>query len=304
VGALFAAFAAALLSPLSRPDARASLRLDDENKSPLDPLLDLVLQPAGRGLAAVAAGAVMLALGLAQIHHGGGQASLSDFSATDDFDDLGRRRLPARAVLVAHSAQTIFAHWGGEVEDALRPDVLLVPIPFLSYPGMAERLIKQEPALKDLLRGHLLGGELDPGALQSLAAKRPVLLEMDVRVPQTLYGSLAPAGFYYAVFAGGATTIDERLRARAQRAFYRRLYERLGADRRQPDTRKQLIWHHFNDALYYMGYGDPESARASVRMAKNIEPRDRVLNDMEKTLADDQLKGPLDVTPFIKSIRQ
>ena len=62
---------------------------------------------------------------------------------------------------------------GGEVSETLRPDITLVPIPFLTYPGMVEALVEQDPDLAPFLRSYLLEGELRQADLQSLAQTDP-----------------------------------------------------------------------------------------------------------------------------------
>jgi hypothetical protein len=303
LAALFAAFVAALLAPLGGRESPGALVLTEE-KTLLELSIGILTTPAQRRSAAVFLVVVLVAaLGMAQIYRTAARASLAGFDARDDFDDLGRRELPPRAILLAHEPGTIFSHWGGQGEDGLRPDVKLVPVPFLSYPAMVDRLIKEKPELRDLLREHLLYGELGPEALQSLASRRPLLLEMDVRLRQNIYRTMVPSGLFYRVLPGGATDLDERAGARSQRAAYRRLYRRIGPGRKEPATRARLLWRHFTDALYYMGYGDLAAARATLRMARKIEPADKVLNAMEEALQDKGLKGAVDVTPFVKKLQ-
>jgi hypothetical protein len=304
LGALFAAFVAALLASLGGREAQGALVLTEE-RAPVERLLGLVATPARRRSAAAFLVALLVtALGGAQVFRTASRASLAGFHASDDFDDLDRRELPARAVVLAHNPGTIFSYWGGQAEDALRPDLILVPIPFLSYPGMTDSLIRKEPELGSLLREHLLHGELREDGAQSLAARRPLLVEMDARVPQELYRTMVPSGPFHEVLPGGATRLDERTAARSQRVAYRRLYRRIGPGRTEPATRARLVWRHFNDALYYMGYGDPAAARVALRMARKLEPADRVLEAMEKALPEEKTGVPVDVTPFVEMLRE
>ena len=74
-----------------------------------------------------------------------------------------------------------------------RPDLALVPMPFLGYPGTVDALARRHPQLTDLLRGVLLEGELRQPDLQSLAARGPLLVEMDLRVSRSLYETVVPA---------------------------------------------------------------------------------------------------------------
>lgn len=222
-------------------------------------------------------------------------SSLRGFADTDGFDDGLRRDVPERAVIFVHNPQTMFRYWGGAAEELLRPDVTMVPLPFLTYPGLVERLIAQDPALKPILRNHLLNDELNENDLQNLAARRPVLVEMDVRVPPALYRTMVPDGLYHRVMPDGATDEQERQGARHHAAAWEDLYAQLRFPL-DPDTKKQLMWRHFLDALYYAGYGDRERARWALDAALQIAPQANELVALKNAL--EQGSGPIDVTRF------
>jgi hypothetical protein len=279
IGALFAAFFAALVRP-----QRGSERTPSRS--------------------ALAIAAVVVVLGLAQIYNRMPKADLSGFAANDDVDDLLRREQPARAVLLLHAPQSIFLVWGGEAEDCLRPDITIVPIPFLSYPGMVDTLVASQPELRDLLRGYLLNGEFGEPELQNLAAKRPLMVEMDVRIRPSLYRSIVPAGLTYEVLAGGATDTDEQIAAMEQNETYKQLYERIGGQRFEQNTSRFLLWHHFTDSLYFMSLDDRKAAKNAIRMAKSIQPTAKPLDEMEALLAKTDEKGPIDITPFLEAIKK
>ncbi len=279
IGALFAAFFAALVRPQKGRDRSPSR-------------------------SALAIAAVVVVLGLAQIYNRTPKSDLSGFTATDDVDDLLRREQPTRAVVLLHAPQSVFLVWGGEAEDCLRPDITIVPVPFLSYPGMVDTLVANQPELRDLLRGYLLDGEFGEPELQNLAAKRPLMVEMDVRVSPSLYRSMVPAALAYEVLAGGATDTDEQVAAAEQRKTYRRLYERIGDQRLEQNTSRFLLWHHFTDALYYMSVGNRKTAKYAIRMAKGIQPTANPLQEMEALLAKDSEKTPIDITRFLEAIKK
>src|SRR5690606_30933426 len=99
---------------------------------------------------------VVAALGLAQLHRSAERSSLAAFHATDDFDEERVRRLPPHAVVLVHDPQAAFRHWSVEAVERSRPDVTLVPIPFLEYPGVVDALAARDPDVAELLRGYLL----------------------------------------------------------------------------------------------------------------------------------------------------
>jgi hypothetical protein len=247
--------------------------------------------------------AVVLALlvpaaAVAQVARHADQASLAAFADTDAFEDPLHRMLPPRAVVVAHAPQTIFHLWGGKASEHLRPDVTVVPVPFLPYPGMIDAMLDEAPELRAMLGGYALEGELRQPDLQSLASQRPLLVEMDPRVPPALYETLVPRGLYHEVLADGATDTDVRLGARSAEAAWTALYDLLPPPARDPETRHQLLWRHYNEALYFAGFGDREHAVAAAERGLAINPEARELRALRAALEADE-RGPLDVTPFM-----
>src|SRR5690606_10480012 len=210
-----------------------------------------------------------------------------------------RRDLPAGAVLLAHDPQTIFHYLGGESEEHLRPDVTLVPIPLLGYPGMVTELSDAHPELREVLRGYLLHGELRQPDLQSLAAQRPLLIEMDPRVPPALYETMVPAGLYHAVLPDGATKTDEALgRAGRERALAALEAGLPAPEGREAATQARLVWLHYTGALYYAGFGDLEAALGATRRGLAINPLEQQLRALEAALVEHRAaerRGPLDV---------
>jgi hypothetical protein len=253
----------------------------------------------------VIAVAAALALPLASAGHvarSGRTVDLGAFVATDALADPMRRDLPTGAVVLAHDPQTIFLYYGGEAQEHLRPDVTFVPMPLLTYPGMIDALTEAHPELVEVLRAYLLGGQLRQPDLQSLAAQRPLLLEMDLRVPASLYETLVPSGVFHAVLPDGATDVDE-LEGRATRE------RALGATMAQlpaspealdAQARAHLLWMRYTGALYYAGFGDREGAAAEVREGLRLNPFADELRRMEQAIdASPDERGPMDVRPFV-----
>lgn len=243
---------------------------------------------------------VVAALGLVQVKANATEASLASFHATDDFDEERVRRLPPNAVVLAHRPQTVFRHWSVSAVERARPDVTLVPIPFLGYPGVVEALVERDPDVAELLRGYLLEGELRQPDLQSIAARRPLLVELDVRVPLELYETLVPAGLYYEVVDSGATDTDVMEAAAPHEAVLARLYAHLGEEGvDETETRSELLWIHYMDALYFAHVGARGPAREATRRALALNPQARELLALDAALADPTEEGPLDVSPFV-----
>lgn len=239
------------------------------------------------------------ALGLTQLHTNASRSSLSAFHSTDDFDEERIRRLPPNAVVLVHRPETVFRHWAVAASERARPDVSMVPMTFLGYPGVVEALAARDPDLAELLRGYLLEGELRQPDLQSIAARRPLFLEMDVRVPRELYEAIVPAGLYYEVVDGGATDTDVIEASGPHAAAIDRLYAHLGQDALEDrDTRNNLLWLHYMDALYYASVGVLDPARDAIQRGLAIQPESAELRALSEVLQHLE-SGPIDITPYL-----
>jgi len=227
--------------------------------------------------------ATVLALGASfQFIRSAEGSTLANFVDTDVFDDGLRRSLPPRSVVLVHNPQTIFRFWGGEAEEQNRPDVTMIPLPLLTYPSLVDRLLKNEPELTPLLRSYVLDGTLSVAELQSLAALRPVYVEMDVRVTRDMMDLLVPEHLYHRVLTADTTETDEARAMHTHARLWGELYQRIGQPIEE-HTKTQLLWRHYADSL---GAG----------LALN--PHARELLMMRDALKAATPGEPVDVTPF------
>lgn len=242
-------------------------------------------------------GAVLALLASFQFVRSSGASSLADFVDTDVFDDGLRRSLPPRSIVLVHNPQTIFRFWGGEAEENNRPDVTMIPLPLLTYPSLVDRFVRDEPELTPLLRSYVLDGTLSVPELQSLAALRPVYVEMDVRVTQDMMELLVPEQLYYRVLTANTTDTDEAGAMHTHAALWGDLYQRIGRPI-EDHTLTQLIWRHYTDSLYFAAVGDTNAALRTVAAGLALNPHARELQMMQKVLKAATPGEPLDITPF------
>lgn len=250
-----------------------------------------------RPMLAPALGAMVALLAALQPLRAVETSSLRSFADTDVLDDGLRRALPTRAVVLAHNPQTIFRFWGGQAEEANRQDVTMVPLPLLTYPKLVDRLVKDQPELKPLLRSYVLEGTLDAAELQSLAAVRPVFVEMDVRVEPELFTLMVPEQLYHRVLTADTMDLDEATAMREHAALWSNIYERIGRPI-EAHTEAQLLWRHYADALYFAGVGDTNAALRTVAAGLALNPRASELRGLREALDRSTPGEPIDVTPF------
>jgi hypothetical protein len=284
VGALAVLLAAQREGDDEAPGAARNERRRGEGARPAHPI-------------ATALAAIVVVLGLVQLRASASAASLASMTATDAFDGPRYRDLPTRAVVVAFGPQTVFRHWSARAVEASRPDVTLLPMPFLGYPGMVRSLTEREPALSGTLRGYLIEGELRQPDVQSLAGERPLLVEMDPRVPESLLETVVPTGLLYGVEPGGAADTDVARGARVREAILARLYADLGTQTEEPETRNQLVWLHYMDALFFARVGARQAARTAADHGLALAPEAAELVALRRALEGGE--GALDVTPFL-----
>jgi hypothetical protein len=224
-------------------------------------------------------------------------SSLARFVDTDVFDDGLRRALPPRAIVLAHNPQTIFRYWGGEAEELNRPDVTMIPLPLLTYPKLVERFVEDEPELKPLLRSYALDGTLSMPDLQSLAALRPVFVEMDVRVSPEMMELLVPEQLYHRVLTSETTPSDEAHAVENHAALWADLYQRITRPLEE-HTKVQLLWRHYADSLYFASVGDTTAALRTVTAGLALNPHAEELLSLRAALDEAEPGDRLDVAPF------
>jgi hypothetical protein len=231
-----------------------------------------------------------------QVSRHGRNADLFDFSATDVIDEYRLRQLPQRTALIAATPQTVFRFLELAASEAVRPDLVLVPLPFLRYPGMPSTLMKRHPQVRVLVNDFLALDRLRSGPLVHLARRGPVMTELESHLASDSYRVLLPAGLLYAVVRPRAARDFLPRAATLQRHVYARIASGLGRQIGETETARQLLWLRYTDALYYAAIGRPDRAREALAAAELLQPRDAHVRSLRRALLAQQ--GAFDVQPF------
>ncbi len=225
------------------------------------------------------------------------RASLAGFHASDDFDTVRRRSLPEGSALVLVTPEAAFRHWDGEAVERLRPDVTMVPMPFLAYRETGQLLAEKHADLAPLIRGYLRNTRLSADAVRALARTRPVLVEADASESLPLYPYLLPSGALYRVLDGMPTRTQIMEAHQAREFVYLQLYRALGSELEQRETRRKVLWLHYTDALYYGYHGMLRLADLSARRGLDLAPHTEQLLALRRAIA--RWKGGVfDIKPF------
>lgn len=232
-----------------------------------------ILDRVGRGdwgrVAATAVVALLCALSGHQLLRGLG-TSLARTHAPLELDLARRVALPPRAVVLLWAPQSVFLHWGGEAVDRGRPDVLWLPVPLLRYPMLAEQLARGEPGLRDLVM-NLRQGRVSTGALDRLAARRPVLTELDTRFPADLWGRLQAEGlgFRWCPPHQGEANGQSVTGGMAAR---RALQQGLRGSRLDGPSAEVLVWQDMHASLFWAARGRARLAAAYLHELAALTP--------------------------------
>lgn len=262
---------------------------------------------AGAALAALPAGrpeigriALLVAVAMSIVIGPGryDRYSLARFWAAEDlvgsvFEDLG-----PRGVVVATHFETVFVAAGMRATRAERPDVTVLGLPFLGYPGYAGSAARRDRGVADLVRATLLEGNLAETELAALAAVRPTVVEPDAIIPPDVRPYLQPRGLCAVAFGEPVSLADLVASGDEHRAKWASLAERLRPwSRDDRETRNVLLWHRYLEALLYASRGARDLAYESAEAGEAAMPGATEL--LELRLALRKGRGPLDVTPFL-----
>ncbi|HEX6244678.1 MAG TPA: DUF2723 domain-containing protein [Polyangiales bacterium] len=241
--------------------------------------------PGPRGFQLGQRALVLLGLALAclQLTFTLPEASLAAFRDTDAFDQLRQESLPAGATLFTTTPETAFRHWENRAVERARPDVDMVSTSFVNYGRVSDVLLARRPELSDSVRAFQRDGVLKPEALEGLVTRRPVLVELDLMSAWPLFDRVLPSGLLYR-FAEQPPTRAQRLSAGAQRARGLALLEAELGSETTTETRRQLLWCHYIDAVYYAHHGETELALRSAAHGLRIAPGERELLALRELL--------------------
>jgi hypothetical protein len=231
----------------------------------------------------------LCALGLGSLVWHADARGLAHFEAPDALDDLGRRSLPTRAVVLTRDTGSWFRHLGAEAEEQLRADVALVPLSVLHYPLMLESLSESDPELGTLLNQALRSPQLPARPVRALAELRPVLLELDRHVPSSLYPSLAPSGLYERALPlplSPALALGER-----EGTLFDGLYARLAAHAQGHEFDARLAHTHLGKAIAATRRGETARALVQLRFGLSDTPHDTRMLQLRAALLS---QSPLD----------
>jgi hypothetical protein len=214
------------------------------------------------------------------------RASLHTFAATDAFQEARSRALPSGAIAFLTSPESAFLHWQSQAVERVRGDVDMVATPFVNYGGTGERLMREQPELRDVLRSFRANNVLSAATLSALAAQRTVMVEADLTASYPLFAWLVPDGLLYRFTPVPVDGSALRVAGEAREALLDSLNHSLERELETTETRRQLLWLRFVDALYYASRGETALALHATGRGLSLQPQESELLRLRRVLVE------------------
>ena len=245
----------------------------------------LVADATARSRASWAVIALLPLLVVMQLWGNRALASMRSAYAADELARWELEPLPPRAVLLTSHFETSYRLWALRTTEQSRPDVIVLDLGFLTYPGTAGESKRRHPELTAVIDAPLsLTAPLPIAALQELAP-RPVMIQLQPALDRRAYPLLLPSGAY-ALLAGAPPSpalrsTSEAAAQSARRHLGQRLASPGPSDR--IGVRNALLWHDFNQLRFYCLTGRPTTWKLAEDSL--LEP------DCRLTLLPDDARG-------------
>lgn len=209
---------------------------------------------------------------------------------------------PARAVLLVHEPNAIFRLRYAQLVEGERPDVTVVPVPLLGYPGMVPSLIARDATLAPVFARYLLqpGRAITARDATGLATQRPVMIELHPDNVQDYVRFVIPSGSMATVLEAPSTLADVRAGAARHFARYDQLAQQLATEPASlRESSEVLLWYAFNDALFFAGRGARPEARRSIERALERAPSERRLHALRALIDQTPGDGPIPLETIV-----
>jgi hypothetical protein len=226
------------------------------------------------------------------------RSSLSRFDLTDAVVEAEFRSAPRDALVLLATPQSMFLSWAMSAEEHVRPDLAIVPLPFVGYPGVAAAASARDPDVAALLSAYQHTGQLPLAELVAIARRRPVLVDLDGRETTSLFAQTLPAAGFPRLIHDLPSA--EALAIADQNAWPLNVHWRAALPN-DPDreSRLQLVWRHYHAALRLALGGARRSAQKHVRTARALEPQVPELAALARALEALPEGQALDIQPFL-----
>jgi hypothetical protein len=195
--------------------------------------------------------------------------------------------LPDETLLLVHTPALARRLLAARVLSGTRPDVVLVPSPFITAGSIGRELLRSDPSSSPLLRQLWVNGSADEYSLSRLADERPVRVELDRSWDRRLLEHLRPDGLWFG-FSAPALGASEQQEAAVQvGAALRGILELSGGDGAlDPASRRALGDAIGAQALAFARLDRDEPARRLLSAALRIDRNSPLVREARLVLAE------------------
>jgi hypothetical protein len=192
-------------------------------------------------------------------------------SGAELWSDEALGKLPPRSLTLIQTRALALRMLSARVLHDDRPDVLIVPMPFLKSGNFAEALRVQEPAISPLLRQLAANGFSDEYSLCRLADERPSFVELDSHWDRRLREHLRPDALWLSFSAHPLGIGDRRAGVKLSRAALRRMAGALpGAEPFDDRTLIAITGQIGQQAELLAALGDEASSERLLRSTERL----------------------------------
>lgn len=225
---------------------------------------------------------------------------LSELTATREVLDASLMNTSPGSLVLASYYKLFFVLWSAKYIDGYRPDVVVVNPQLFGYPGYLVAQVQRHPMLKVLARAMLVEGRLTEDAVAKLAWEGRLFIEPDPEMDSSVVRYLSPQGPVYEAMPEPLSEADVLAAADEALKQWANLYEMMGTDFQELETKRFLFWRHYEDAIFFARRGATQAAKRSIEMARSLEYRAAVLEALDDALTR-KPNEPIDISPFLPS---
>jgi hypothetical protein len=207
-------------------------------------------------------------------------------AAVEAWTEAALGGLPPRSLLLVQTPALAQRLLASRVLAGTRPDVVIVPEPFITTGSIGRELSRNEPSLAPLLRQLYVNGSGDEYSLSRLADERPVLVELDRAWDRRVLEHLRPAGLWFDFSAPALGPSERRVAAARVRAAVRRSIELSGGKAALDGGTRRALADALGAQALALATLDRAAAHGLLSAARRLDRNSPVVREARRRLGE------------------